>query len=85
MQYINRSIKKRVDELKLHYAYGSIFENLVINEFRKFLLSSSGTDKLYFYRDSNHNEVDLLINKGSRVIPIEIKSAQTYDSDFLKD
>ncbi|MBD3279943.1 DUF4143 domain-containing protein [Candidatus Dojkabacteria bacterium] len=73
-----------VDELKLHYAYGSIFENLVINEFRKFQLSKSISDQLYFYRDSNHNEIDLLIDKGLSTIPIEIKSAQTYDSDFSK-
>lgn len=73
-----------IDELKLHYAYGSIFENLVINELRKFQLSHSITDKLYFYRDSNHNKVDLLIDKGSSIIPIEIKSAQTFNSNFFK-
>lgn len=37
--------------------------------------------ELYFYRDSNGNEVDLLYARGGEVLPIEIKSGQTVASD----
>ena len=37
-----------------------------------------------FYRDSNQNEIDLLLKKGSGLYGIEIKSAMTYHEDFEK-
>ena len=39
---------------------------------------------MYFYRDSNGNEVDLLIKKGAGYDCIEIKSAETFHTDFTK-
>ncbi len=73
-----------ITELKNHYLYGSIFENAVINEYKKYVTYNIMSDKLYFYRDSNNNEIDLLIDKGNEVIPIEIKSGQTYNETFRK-
>lgn len=75
---------KTIEELSQHYAYGSIFENAVISEIRKIELTSSTPDDLYFYRDSNNNEIDLLIDKGTKIIPVEIKSALTYNNSFSK-
>ena len=37
------------------------------------------------WRDSNGNEVDLLMNKGDHVDAVEIKSGQTYSMDFFKN
>jgi predicted AAA+ superfamily ATPase len=39
---------------------------------------------LYFFRDQTGNEVDLVIDRGSTIIPIEIKSAKTPSPDFCK-
>jgi uncharacterized protein len=39
---------------------------------------------LFFYRDSHGNEVALLIKKGSTFLPIEIKSAETFNNAFLQ-
>jgi predicted AAA+ superfamily ATPase len=39
---------------------------------------------LFFYRDTNGNEVDLVIKAGRKLIPVEIKSAVTFTPDFLK-
>jgi len=39
---------------------------------------------LYFYRDNHGNEVDIIYKKHNKLIPIEIKAARTYNSDFLK-
>lgn len=39
---------------------------------------------MYFYRDSNGNEVDLLIKRGAQYDCFEIKSAETFHKDFAK-
>jgi predicted AAA+ superfamily ATPase len=73
------------DSLKTHYLLGGLFENMVIMDVRKRILNHVGLrDNLYFYRDSNGSEVDLLIDYGSsRLMPIEIKSAAKYSKDFI--
>lgn len=62
---------------------GGLFENLVIVEALKSRLHSGRTPNLHFFRDSNGREVDLLYPTDSGVIPVEIKSAMTYDREFL--
>jgi len=69
-------------ELKKHFAYGSIFENFVITEVYKKIYNQKLRSKLYFYRDSQGTEVDLLITSGVEKLGLEIKSAQTFSSDF---
>lgn len=70
--------------LESHYAVGSIFENLVIADLIKDLKNMGSMAKTFFYRDSNGNEVDLLIQRGEKFIPVEIKLSSTFSSDFLK-
>lgn len=63
---------------------GHLFENMVVMEFVKNTCNEGGSGNLSFYRDSNGNEIDLLVAKGGSYTAIEIKSAQTYNSDFEK-
>ncbi|MFZ5376206.1 MAG: ATP-binding protein [Patescibacteria group bacterium] len=72
------------DEVSKHYLVGGLFENLTILELKKHILNHSKSAKLYFFRDSNGNEVDLLIDGGISQIPIEIKSGATFSTEFLK-
>lgn len=69
-------------ELKRHFAYGSIFENFIITEVYKKIYNQKLRSKLYFYRDSQGIEVDLLIASGVKKFGLEIKSAQTFSRDF---
>ena len=47
---------------------------------------NKGFDKnLYFCRDSKGFEIDLLIADGRNIIPIEIKSASTINTEFCKN
>lgn len=62
---------------------GGLFENLVVLEALKSRLHSGRTPNLHFFRDSNGREVDLLYPTDRGVIPVEIKSAMTYDPEFL--
>lgn len=63
---------------------GSLFENMVVMEAVKARANKGLDPNLFFYRDSHHNEVDLIYKKGSRLIPVEIKAAMTYNKDFIK-
>ena len=44
---------------------GNLFENLVVVEALKYRYSQGNRSNLFFYRESNGNEVDLLAESGS--------------------
>ena len=39
--------------------------------------------ELYFWWDSNGNEIDVIAEYGNKLMPIEIKSGQTLNRDFF--
>lgn len=63
---------------------GHLFENLIILELFKWRLNHGLDPQLYYYRDVQKNEVDLILKKGNNLIPIEIKSSKTFHPEFLK-
>lgn len=63
---------------------GHLFENMVIMDFLKSAFNAGKNGGLYFYRDSNGCEVDLLIKTGSAYDCYEIKSASTFHPEFTK-
>jgi predicted AAA+ superfamily ATPase len=63
---------------------GNLYENLVITDIVKGALNRGIRPEVYFFRDSHRNEVDLLIREKGEIIPVEIKSAETFSADFLK-
>ena len=64
--------------------WGSLFENFVIMEAMKDRLNAGATAEMYFYRDSEGNEVDLLIPVGTKMHAIEIKAGATINPDYFK-
>lgn len=64
---------------------GHLIENLIILELMKARLNQGLDPQLYFFRDAHGHEVDLIFQKGRHLIPIEIKSAQTFNINFLKN
>ena len=64
---------------------GNLFENAVILGIYKEIYNKGESSQFYFYRDSNGNEVDLLIKKGRTISAVEIKSSATFTPNFLKD
>jgi hypothetical protein len=60
-----------------HPLRGSIFETFIISELVKSCLNRGERPAVFFWRDSNGNEVDLLIEQGQHVMPVEIKSGKT--------
>ena len=71
-------------QLRTHPLRGQLFENLIVVEVMKHFLNRGRRPHLYFYRDSNGNEVDLLLQSGRQWVPVEIKSAATVKPDLFK-
>lgn len=71
------------DQLATHPLRGQIFETFVISELRKWFLNRGAPALFHFWRDSNGNEVDLLIEADGGLMPVEIKSGQTLNRDFF--
>ncbi len=63
---------------------GGLYENLIITEIMKGAHNRGFRPSVYFYRDSHGIEIDLLIREHGVITPIEIKSAATFSSNFLK-
>ncbi len=61
---------------------GNLFENLVIVEALKTCYNKGEIPNLYFFRDKNGFEIDLIIDSKRTLTPIEIKSASTYNHSF---
>lgn len=76
---------KSVDELDTHYAYGSIFENFVINEFIKSQSNKGKRKNIYFLRDKIGHEIDCFIPENNADRMYEIKSSATFDKNFIKN
>lgn len=63
---------------------GNLYENLIVADIVKSALNKGIRPEIYFYRDSHGNEVDLLIREKGMLTPVEIKSAGTFSTDFIK-
>lgn len=66
---------------------GHIFETYVISEIIKSYTNSGLNAKryLYYYRDNNGHEVDLIIEYNNKLYPIEIKKSMHPNKDAIKN
>ena len=63
--------------LERHPLRGSIFESFVVAELVKHITAVRRDAPLYHWRDATGHEIDVLIDAGDRLIPVEVKSAGT--------
>jgi len=72
--------------INTHYLYGSLFENLVINEIVKNQCHSGKRPSVYYWRESNGVEIDCIVEQGNNeILALEIKGGQTFTKDYLKN
>ncbi len=71
-------------QLSYHFLRGNIFETFVVSEFVKRKYNEGKNLNFYFWRDKSQTEVDLLLEEAGKLTAIEIKSAETIKSDFIK-
>lgn len=64
---------------------GSLFENAILLELKKCRLNKGLDPHLFYYRDTQKHEVDVLYRKGHELVPIEIKSSKTFHSEFIEN
>ncbi len=74
----------RVEQLKVHPLRGALFESMMASEALKARFNAGLASNLHHYRDSHGSEVDLLLQSGHEIRPIEVKSAHTFHPDFLR-
>ena len=71
------------DKITARPLRGNLSKTLVVSELVKAYCNQGERAPLYFWRDSNGNEVDVIADAGGRLRPIEIKVGQTLNRDFF--
>ena len=72
-------------QVETYYQRGSLFENAMIGEMMKNRLNQTKNQTLYFWQDSNKNEVDLLEEIGQKINIFEMKYSMTITKEHLKN
>ncbi len=75
---------REAGQLETHPQRGALFENWVVSEMLKARFNVGLPANLYFWQDRAGHEVDVLIEAATELIPVEIKSGQTLNTDFFK-
>jgi uncharacterized protein len=71
------------EQLRTHPLYGFLFETFIVSEFLKFYANKGINQDLFFWRDQQGTEADIVIAQGNNMNLYEIKSAQTIASDVF--
>ena len=71
------------DQLSTHPMRGPLFESWVISELLKSRFNQGKASNLFFWRDRTGHEVDVLVDTGNALVPIEVKSGTTITPDFF--
>ena len=64
---------------------GAFFETYVISEIVKSFTNQGQTPPLYFYRDKDKIEIDLMIVKDGKLLPVEIKKTYSPSKDDARN
>lgn len=73
-----------VKHIAHHPLKGALFENFVVAEMLKARTNQGKNSNIYFFRDNIGNEVDILLENGAFVRPVEIKLGSTITGDYFK-
>lgn len=73
------------ETLARHPLRGAIFESFVAAELFKSFANRRENAPLYTWRDTSGHEIDILIDLGQQLIPVEVKSGETVPSDAIRN
>ena len=74
---------EQVDQLVTHPLRGALFENMIVVEALKYRFNSGRRSNLAFFRDKRGLECDLLLEMGTDLTAVEIKSGATIPSNIF--
>jgi predicted AAA+ superfamily ATPase len=66
-----------------HPLKGNLFESFILCEILKSRFNRGVDSNVYFWRDKTGHEIDCIIEKVKRIIPLEIKAGKTPTEDFF--
>ena len=69
--------------LNTHPLRGALFENMLMVEYLKHCRHLGVDTAMFFWRDHIGNEVDLLLERGDGMWPVEMKSGATFQREWL--
>ncbi len=70
-------------QLVAHPSRGALFETMVVGECLKDVLNRGAGASVNYYRDSNHNEIDLVVVENGVTRLVEVKSGETYSDNWM--
>jgi uncharacterized protein len=76
---------RQAKELETSHFRGALFENYVIIELLKEKFNNGSGAGFYYWKENNGLEIDLLIDDGKKIIPVEIKSSSTFTETHIKN
>ena len=76
---------RNTEQLDYHFAKGNLFETFIMSEIMKRKFNGLLKGDVYFWRESNKNEIDCIIDTGNTLKAIEIKSGRTIKDSFFKN
>ena len=72
-------------ELQLGSSSGHFLETFIVSEIIKAYNARGITPNLYYYRDKEKNEIDLIFYKNNKLYPLEIKKAAIPKKEMIKN
>ena len=74
------------EQLKNGAVAGHVFETYVVSEILKSFMNAGATrHDVWFYRDGKKREIDLVVQEGRVLHPIEVKMSATVGADAVKN
>ena len=65
-------------------ALGGLLESFVVGEFQRALPLQDADNRLYHWRSADQREIDILIDGGSQLVNVEVKSSASVSGDDFK-
>ena len=72
------------ESLRVGYLNGPMVETYIVNEILKSYSNNSEKAGFYYYRDTNNNEIDLIVLRDGRLTLIECKAGMSYNASDVK-
>lgn len=72
-------------QIMSHPLRGSLFENMVVAEIRKSFTNCGREPRMSFYRTEKGFEIDVMIEMGGKLMPVEIKSSMTFGRNLIRN
>lgn len=72
-------------QLSTHPSRGAIFEGMVVTEMVKHRTNAGLPVNLFYWRDKTGHEIDIIVDRAGRLVPVEIKAGKTISSEYFKN